>query len=386
MSAKRIVLVVGRIFQGLHAKNRQTLAVLMAALLVTGRAGVASLGRGIQSRTAFKHSIKRVDRFLGNDNVVVCDWCKALFATVLGPRKSVKIAIDWTKIGPWPVLVASVVIRRRGIPIYWATCDFRKLQRSQNAFENRRIGTFIHKTPPWRIGTFIHKTPPWDEYGRGSSGCQSVKVGNRHERGERGGCYASCWHGRDGSVDGSRSGSLGGRRPTCAEEEEGQERVTSGGSRAGAGPGREALSPGRRRRSARRPNVTYPDVGSRTPWSSSAHRSSVFRAGAIVGTVEGRCRWSRMRVTTAGSVRKASTTMGVAHLGQERASTCRARCNRRAHDRCVRFRNSPGFGVTGAFGIWRSPGVLSSPRAFLSLAGGCGRALRYLERFAKTPW
>jgi len=32
------------------------------------------------------------------------------------------------------------------------------------------------------VGTFIHKTPPWDEYGRGSSGCQSVKVGNRNER------------------------------------------------------------------------------------------------------------------------------------------------------------------------------------------------------------
>jgi len=28
-----------------------------------------------------------------------------------------------------------------------------------------------------RVGTFIHKTPPWDEYGRGSSGCQAgVKV------------------------------------------------------------------------------------------------------------------------------------------------------------------------------------------------------------------
>lgn len=136
MSAKRIVLVVGRIFQGLHAKNQQTLAVLMAALLVAGRAGVASLGRAIQSRTAFKHSIKRVDRFLGNDNIVVCDWCKAMFSAVVGPRKSIRLAIDWTKIGPWPVLVASVVVKRRGIPIYWATCDFRKLQRSQNAFEN----------------------------------------------------------------------------------------------------------------------------------------------------------------------------------------------------------------------------------------------------------
>ena len=212
----------------------------------------------------------------------------------------------------------------------------------------------------------------------------AVKVGNRNERGERGGCDASCWHGRDGSVDGSRSGSLGGRRPTCAGER--QEMVKAGGSRAGPGPGREALLPGRRRRSASLPTVTYPDVGSRTPWSSSAHRSSGSRAGAIVGTVEGKCRWSRMRMTTAGSVMNASTTMGVAHLGQERASTCRARCNRAAHDGWVRFRNSPGFGVTGTFGSWRSPGVLSSPRAFLGLAGGCGRALRYLERFAKTPW
>ena len=193
-----------------------------------------------------------------------------------------------------------------------------------------------------------------------------VKVGNRHERM---GCDASCWHGRDGSVEGSRSGALGGRWPTCAEEEERQEMLTAGGSRAGPGPGREALLPGRRRRSASLPTAPYPDVGSRTPWSSSAHRSSVFRAGAIVGTVEGKCRWSRMRVTTAGSVRKASTTMGVAHLGQERASTCRALRNRRAHDRWVRFRNSPGFGVTGTFGSWRSPGVLSSPRAFLGLAG-----------------
>ena len=174
----------------------------------------------------------------------------------------------------------------------------------------------------------------------------AVKVGNRNEHSERGGCDASCWHGRDGSVDGSRSGSLGGRRPTCAGER--QESATAGGSRAGPGPGREALAP--RPCSAHRPNVTYPDVGSRTPWSSSAHRSSVFRAGAIVGTVEGRCRWSRMRVTTAGSVRKASTTIGVAHLGQERASICRARRSKLAHDGRVRFRNSSGFGVTGTFG------------------------------------
>lgn len=94
MSTKRTALVVRRVFQDFHAKNQRTLAVLMAALLVAGRAGIASLGRAIDSKTSFKHAIKHVHRFLGNDNVVVFDWCKALFATVNGPRKAVRIAIS----------------------------------------------------------------------------------------------------------------------------------------------------------------------------------------------------------------------------------------------------------------------------------------------------
>jgi hypothetical protein len=135
MSAERIVAFLGQVFQGFHRKNQQTLSVLVAALVTVGRVGVASLGRAIRSKVAPKHRIKQVDRFLGNENVEVEDWCKALLLTVIGDRRSIRIAVDWTKIGPWPVLVASVVIQRRGIPVYWATCDWRKLARSQNAFE-----------------------------------------------------------------------------------------------------------------------------------------------------------------------------------------------------------------------------------------------------------
>jgi hypothetical protein len=135
MSAKRIVAFLDEFFHGFHAKQRQTVGILVGALIAVGKVGVAALGRAIPSKVAHKYRIKQVDRFLSNQKIVVADWCASLLAAVVGLRRSIRIAIDWTKVGPWPVLVASVVIQRRGIPVYWATCDFRKLTRSQNAFE-----------------------------------------------------------------------------------------------------------------------------------------------------------------------------------------------------------------------------------------------------------
>jgi len=135
MSAKRIVAFLETVFQGFHKKRQQTLAVLVTALVTGGKGGVASRGRAIHSRVAFKHKIKQVDRFLGNGKIQVSEWCQALVATVIGERRSIRIAIDWPKVGPWPVVGGSVVMLRRGIPVYWATCDYRRMTRSQNAFE-----------------------------------------------------------------------------------------------------------------------------------------------------------------------------------------------------------------------------------------------------------
>ena len=135
VSAARIVPLVSQVFEGFHAKRQRTLATLVAALVTVGRVGVASLGRAIPGRVAPKHRIKQVDRFFSNQGVHVDDWCEALTRTVVGPRKSVRIAIDWTMVGQWDVLVASMVIQRRGQPIYWAACDHERYTRSQNAVE-----------------------------------------------------------------------------------------------------------------------------------------------------------------------------------------------------------------------------------------------------------
>ncbi len=135
VSASRIVPLVGQVYQSQHAKRQRTLAHLVAALITVGKIGVAALGRAIPGKVSMKHRIKQVDRFLSNEGLHVPDWCECLLTTVIGPRRSLRIAIDWTKVGEWPVLVASIVVRRRGIPVWWAACDPSKMSRSMNAIE-----------------------------------------------------------------------------------------------------------------------------------------------------------------------------------------------------------------------------------------------------------
>jgi hypothetical protein len=147
MSPNRIVPFVADVYQGMHAKRLRTLSLLMLALVTVGKVGVAALGRSLASRAAPKHCIKQVDRFLSNTGIAVHEWCKLLLASVVGERREVRIAIDWTKVGKWPVLVASVVVQRRGIPIYWATCDYRTLARSQNAFEESFLAVLKDMMP-----------------------------------------------------------------------------------------------------------------------------------------------------------------------------------------------------------------------------------------------
>lgn len=146
MTAEKINKFLTQIFKGIHEKRLQSLSVLVSALIIVGKAGVAALGRGIISKVVPKHKIKRVDRFLSNKLVVTDDFSEGLLKAVIGVRKSVKIAIDWTKIGSWPLLVASVVIKKRGIPVYWSSCDYQYMYKSQNAFEESfltRLRTMI---------------------------------------------------------------------------------------------------------------------------------------------------------------------------------------------------------------------------------------------------
>lgn len=147
MTAKQIVQSVRAMFKEFWKRHQTNLGLMVAALAFSGRAGVALLGRALAVATAPKHAIKRVDKFLSNHRFDDERAREQHLATVIGPRKRVLIAVDWTKIRAWQVLVAGVIQRGRTVPVLWSVMDPMSVYKSYNSFENGFF-TWLAKSLP----------------------------------------------------------------------------------------------------------------------------------------------------------------------------------------------------------------------------------------------
>jgi hypothetical protein len=136
--------------EGFHKTQVKTLALLVFALMRVQKLGVAPLGRALPSRTAEKHRIKRVDRSLGNERIPIEQLSKALARTVVGPRKLILVAVDWTDLhdGKHQVLAAGIIAKGRTLPIYWTVVPKASLTLNQNRIEDRLIATLRKKILP----------------------------------------------------------------------------------------------------------------------------------------------------------------------------------------------------------------------------------------------
>ncbi len=113
-----------------HAARFAAIAAVVEAITTAGRVVPAAIGRSIGGRTRPKHSIKRVDRLLGNPHVLAQRW--VIFASVARwllrnvPRPI--ILVDWTKVaeGYW-ALWAAVPLGGRALPIFHEVHPERRL-------------------------------------------------------------------------------------------------------------------------------------------------------------------------------------------------------------------------------------------------------------------
>lgn len=136
MTANHIVQSIGVVFKDAWKWHRLTLGLIVVAVFESKRLTVTEIGRALDADTVPKHAIKRVDRWLSNRRFSDKRARELWLSFVMGPRRRVLIAIDWTKLRRWPVLVAGVVQRGRAVPVLWAVADPDKLYKSQNAFEH----------------------------------------------------------------------------------------------------------------------------------------------------------------------------------------------------------------------------------------------------------
>jgi hypothetical protein len=114
---------LGRRCPGIHAVRRAAVAAVVEALVLGGKLTLTHLGRNLRSAAFVKHSIKRVDRLLGNahlheERLVIY---RALAQWLLAATPRPILLVDWADCTPghdWLMLRAAVPLGGRALPIY----------------------------------------------------------------------------------------------------------------------------------------------------------------------------------------------------------------------------------------------------------------------------
>src|ERR1700732_498053 len=82
----------------LHAKRVHSLANATLGVMTGASLAVSTIGHGLASARGglSKHAIKQVDRLLSNPGIDVKELFMLWVPSMIGSRKNVEIAMDWT--------------------------------------------------------------------------------------------------------------------------------------------------------------------------------------------------------------------------------------------------------------------------------------------------
>jgi hypothetical protein len=124
-----------------HGKRKQSLAnaalgVISSASLIVHRVG---LGLAAAQDLLGKHAVKQVDRLLGNDKLVVWDCFAHYVPYVIGGRKEIIVAMDWTDFDAdkqATIAISLVTSHGRATPLIWKTVSKKRLKNKRNDYED----------------------------------------------------------------------------------------------------------------------------------------------------------------------------------------------------------------------------------------------------------
>ena len=131
-----------RIFSDdLHAKRVQSLANGALGVMTSAALAVSLIGQALAQVRAIlpKSGIKQVDRLLSNTGVVPWDLFGAWVREVVGDRREIVVAMDWTDFDAdnQSTLALHLVTRHgRAMPLLWLTVDKDELKDQRNDFED----------------------------------------------------------------------------------------------------------------------------------------------------------------------------------------------------------------------------------------------------------
>lgn len=137
--------------QDLHAKRVESLANGVLGVLRTSVLSIHMIGQAYAELASIraKHGVKQVDRFLSNSAFDVWSLLSSWASFVVGDRKEIVVALDWTdfELDDHTTLAAYVVTRHgRATPLAWQTVQKSTLKGRRVAIERKfleRVATAL---------------------------------------------------------------------------------------------------------------------------------------------------------------------------------------------------------------------------------------------------
>lgn len=135
-----------------HGKRRLSLAQAIVGACHSPRAGVNSVGRSMAAvlGKSPKHCVKQFDRLLSNEALQVEEIFPAYVTRVVGSRKEIVVALDWTDYDDQgqTVLALSLVCEHgRATPLVWKTYEKRSLKDRRNQYEDEVLWAAANAIP-----------------------------------------------------------------------------------------------------------------------------------------------------------------------------------------------------------------------------------------------
>ena len=134
--------VLDEIFRGdIHAKRVLSLANATTGVLAAGSLAVSAIGQGLAHVCGLdpKHTVKQVDRLLGNAKVDVWEYFTYWVPYLVGERKKIIVALDWTDFDrdkQSTIALNLLTSHGRAIPLVWRTVRKSDLKDNRNRFED----------------------------------------------------------------------------------------------------------------------------------------------------------------------------------------------------------------------------------------------------------
>jgi hypothetical protein len=125
----------------LHAKRVDALAGATLGVMTSASLAVAVIGQALAQARGLvtKHAIKQVDRLLSNQNIDVWDSFARWVPHLIGARKEIVVAMDWTEFdrdGQATLALNLVTGHGRATPLLWVTVWKEELSEQRNDFED----------------------------------------------------------------------------------------------------------------------------------------------------------------------------------------------------------------------------------------------------------